>query len=232
MALCVCGILRAINLRYAGMPDSEGTVWSVCVTNDGKIVSGSSDETVRVWDMKGKELAICKGHDDVVTSVCVTDGKIVSGSHDRTVRVWGIGGNELAVFRGHKGLVNSVCVTKAGKVVSGSVGGMVRVWDMQGNELAVCSGHEGWVTLVCVMNDGKIVSGSDDKTVCVWDISLLDRIRCMDEVQAQAVWKLLHKIAQHGGEIDKQKCWQEIESILMEESPSSNGNNVSNANNI
>ena len=107
----------------------------------------------------------------------------------------------------------------------------VRVWDMQGNQFAVCRGHEDLVNSVCVTNDGKIVSGSTDKTVRAWDISLLDRIRCMDEVQAQAVWKLLHKIAQHGGETDKQKCWQEIERILMEESLSSSGNNVSNDNN-
>ncbi len=59
----------------------EGGVTSVCVTKDGKIVSGSYDKTVRVWDMEGNELAICRGHEDWVMSVCVTkDGKIVSGS--------------------------------------------------------------------------------------------------------------------------------------------------------
>ncbi len=67
----------------------EDPVLSVCVTNDGKIISGSVDKTVRVWDMEGKELAICRGHGGKVTSVCVTaDGKIVSGSMDKTVRVW------------------------------------------------------------------------------------------------------------------------------------------------
>ena len=34
----------------------QDMVWSVCVTQDGKIVSGSSDETIRVWDMQGKNL--------------------------------------------------------------------------------------------------------------------------------------------------------------------------------
>ena len=43
--------------------------------------------------------------------------------------------------------------------------------------------------------------------------------------------EIITKIAQHGGRIDKQKCWQEIESMLMEESLSSSGNNVSNDNN-
>ena len=50
------------------------------------------DRTVRVWDMEGNQLAVCRGHEGVVTSVCVTkDGKIVSGSQDKTVRVWDIG---------------------------------------------------------------------------------------------------------------------------------------------
>ena len=54
--------------------------------------------------MQGKELAICRGHEGRVYSVCVTnDGKIVSGSHDRTVRVWDMQGNELAICRGHEG---------------------------------------------------------------------------------------------------------------------------------
>ena len=74
----VSGICRAISLRYAG---AMKVVTSVCVTKDGKIVSGSYDRTVRVWDMEGNQLAVCRGHEGGVTSVCVTkDGKIVSGS--------------------------------------------------------------------------------------------------------------------------------------------------------
>ncbi len=81
-------------------------VYSVCVTNDGKIVSGSADTTVRVWDMEGNQLVICRGHEGWASSVCVTkEGKIVSGSADQTVRVWDMQGTELAICRGHEGLV-------------------------------------------------------------------------------------------------------------------------------
>ncbi len=208
----------------------QWTVFSVCVTKDGKIVSGSGDRTVRVWGMEGKELAACRGHEGGVKSVCVTkDGKIVSGSGDRTVRVWDMEGNELAVCRGHEDWVNSVCVMNGGKIVSGSDDKTVRVWDMKGKELAVCRGHERSVTSICVM-DGKVVSGSCDKTLRVWDISLLDRIRYMDEAQAQALWKFLQGIALHR-EVDNQKCWQDVESILMEGSLSSSGKSVSDINN-
>ena len=60
--LSVCGICKAKNLRYAGA--MQNLVQSVCVTKDGKIVSGSWDKTVRVWDMQGKELVVCRGHED------------------------------------------------------------------------------------------------------------------------------------------------------------------------
>jgi WD40 repeat protein len=66
----------------------------VAVTPDGRyIVSGSEDETVRVWERDtGKEVQKLTGHHDWVNSVAVTpDGRyIVSGSADQTVRVWSI----------------------------------------------------------------------------------------------------------------------------------------------
>ncbi len=61
---------------------------------DGKrIVSGSQDKTVKVWDAQtGQETLTLKGHSDLVTSVSFSpDGKrIVSGSGDKTLKVWDI----------------------------------------------------------------------------------------------------------------------------------------------
>ncbi len=149
----------------------EHDVNSVCAMNDGKFVSGSADDTVRVGDIQGNQLARCRGHESSIFSVCVTqDGKIVSGSEDNTVRVWDKQGYQLAVCRGHQGTVLSVCVTQDGKIVSGSDDKTVRVWDMHGNQLSVCTGHQGTVWSVCVTKDGKIVSGSSDKTARVWNM--------------------------------------------------------------
>jgi len=66
------------------------------VTPDGKqIVSGSVDDTVRVWDLaSGQLVRTLTGHTNIVEAVAVTpDGKqIVSGSADHTVRVWNLPG--------------------------------------------------------------------------------------------------------------------------------------------
>jgi WD40 repeat protein len=57
----------------------------------GRIVSGSYDKSVRVWDAaSGAELACLSGHEEPVTSVAFSadGGRIVSGSLDNSVRVW------------------------------------------------------------------------------------------------------------------------------------------------
>ncbi len=172
------------------------------------------------------KLAVCRGHEGWVISVCVTqDGKIVSGSYDGTVRVWDMECNELALCRGHESAVESVCVTQDGKIVSNSWDTTVRVWDTQGNELAVCRGHESAVESVYVTRDGKIVSGSDDKTIRIWDIQLLDRIMCMDEDQARALWAYVRKLP---NDVDMHKSWLEIEKILEEDAPVANPINNNN----
>jgi WD40 repeat protein len=69
----------------------ESGVESVALSTDGKhIVSGSHDNTVRVWDvLSGEEAKKLVGHTSSVRSVAFsTDGKhIVSGSDDHTVQV-------------------------------------------------------------------------------------------------------------------------------------------------
>ena len=70
----------------------SGVVNAVAVSADGRrVVSGSCDKTVRIWDMEtGVEEQRLEGHSCLVTSVAVSaDGRrVVSGSSDETVRIW------------------------------------------------------------------------------------------------------------------------------------------------
>jgi WD40 repeat protein len=74
------------------MRGHEGGVTSVAFDRaGGRIVSGSEDRTVRVWDAAtGAELSCLRGHESGVNSVAFerAGGRVVSGSYDRTVRVW------------------------------------------------------------------------------------------------------------------------------------------------
>ena len=64
---------------------------AVFFSGNRRIISGSRDKTVRIWDVKtGKELHCFVGHNGEVYSVSFSpdNKRIVSGSSDRTVRVW------------------------------------------------------------------------------------------------------------------------------------------------
>ena len=81
----------------------SGWVESVCFSPDGKfIASGSSDETLRIWDAgTGKPVGEpLVGHSGSVQSVCFSpDGKfIASGSDDKTLRISDINSSILLVF--------------------------------------------------------------------------------------------------------------------------------------
>ncbi|MDB9311655.1 protein kinase, partial [Spirulina sp. CS-785/01] len=89
-------------------------VTAVAVTPEGQVISGSSDNTLKVWDMQtGKELRTLTGHSGYVTAVAVTpEGQVISGSEDNTLKVWDMQtGKELRTLTGHSHWITAVAVT-------------------------------------------------------------------------------------------------------------------------
>ncbi len=161
---------------------TPGAVRRVALSPDGtRIVSGSLDGTLRLWDAKsGNQIGDpFKGHADAVESVAFSrDGRrIVSGSDDKTARVWNADthveiGNPL---RGHTDPVESVEFSPDGRlIVSGSKDTTVRLWNAD-TDLQVgdaLRGHSDWVNCVTFSPNGQeILSGSDDKTLRLWDVN-------------------------------------------------------------
>ncbi|KIK13811.1 hypothetical protein PISMIDRAFT_371754 [Pisolithus microcarpus 441] len=195
------GGLKAWPVVQQVLEGHAGWVFSVGFSPDGKrIVSGSDDMTVRIWDAeKGVQIGgPLEGHTDRVCSVRFSsDGKrIVSGSSDKTVRIWDaergvqIGGP----FEGHTDQVYSVGFSSDCKrIVSGSSDKTVRVWDAErgvqiGSHL---QGHTDPVRSVAFFPDGKkIVSCSKDKTVRVWDAERGVQIGDPLEGHTEGVWSI------------------------------------------
>ncbi len=90
----------------------SAVISSISYSENGMLVTGSYDGTVRIWDATiEREPLVIKAHEDAITSVAVSqDGKwLATASSDRTVRLW-----ELSAMKSgpslapHRGPVHSV----------------------------------------------------------------------------------------------------------------------------
>jgi hypothetical protein len=150
----------------------KSTVRTVAIGLDGKVYSGSFDNTVMVWSGEsGTHLQTLTGHTDRVFALAVgLDGNIYSGSFDHTVRVWsGVSGAHVRTLEGHTNWVVTLAVGLDGKIYSASRDNNIRVWAAEdGAHVQTLVGHTRGVRALAVGKDGAVYSGSSDHTIRVW----------------------------------------------------------------
>ncbi|ETO33304.1 hypothetical protein RFI_03802, partial [Reticulomyxa filosa] len=114
------------------------------------ICSGSTDNTIRVWDIGTyKHVITFQGHEDTVNCVkyLPCESKISGGaniicsvSYDKTVRLWDVRSKkQIQIFKGHKDEVYCIEYTSfeiggAQAICSGSKDNTIRFWDVRTNK--------------------------------------------------------------------------------------------------
>ena len=98
------------------------------------MLTGSDDNTAKLWNLSGQSLITFSGHTASVKSVAFSpDGaQVLTGSDDNTARLWIAGtGQVLKSFAGHKSGVLSVAFSPDGKsILTGSQDGTAKLWNI------------------------------------------------------------------------------------------------------
>ena len=74
----------------ATLTGHTGYLMALVELQNGDVISGSADTTIKVWDMKTRTcIATLTGHTNWVwTLVELQNGDVISGSGDNTIKVW------------------------------------------------------------------------------------------------------------------------------------------------
>lgn len=143
----------------------------------GEALSSSSDETCKLWDLKGGESSMTlSGHTDAVNSVACDFARrqVVSGSYDRSVKLWDLRARACtATLTGHTGAVNAVAADFArGEALSGADDGELWLWDLRvQSRRKAFKGHKNAIlAMVADFERGEVLTGSSDRWVVLWDL--------------------------------------------------------------
>lgn len=155
----------------------KGWVWDVAISPDGRwAVSGSTDTTVRVWDLESTEcISTLQGHFGDVNCVAISpEGRrILSASDDQRVCVWDPHASKLVkVIPTSDSKVLSSVFPGGRRIVTAGPNSSVRVMNFgTGRQSRLFKGHRDDIWALSVAPDGKrILSGGFDSEIRYWSV--------------------------------------------------------------
>ena len=171
-------------------------------------VSGSEDETLRVWDLRIQKDLLTIGLrnllqnlldlwrpsspylqfllDHQITSYAVTqdENQVISGSSEGSINIWSIeNGKLLKTIKGHEDPIESLIVTTDGeKIISGSGNKNLKAWDFEsGNLLHTFNNATGLGHPVVITPDGsRLISNPAGSIMKVWDLESGELLLTLD----------------------------------------------------
>ena len=154
----------------------NGTVEALAMLPDGRLASGSSDNTLRLWDHTTGTPGTCAAvlqHDARVSALAVLEGGcLASGCADYNIYVWNTtSGEREALLEGHTKCVSTLAALPQGLLASGGGDKTVRVWNVVARScVAVLQGHTEYVNALAALPDGRLASGDNDGAIRVWEL--------------------------------------------------------------
>nr|XP_019009704.1 uncharacterized protein I206_05264 [Kwoniella pini CBS 10737]OCF48485.1 hypothetical protein I206_05264 [Kwoniella pini CBS 10737] len=171
------------------VPESQhcliGHSLNVCAlaysTKFQKLISGSWDQTARVWSKSSAEWTtdvVLEGHEQAVWGVSIVEEGPKAGcflTADRMIFLWNKEGEVLQRFKGSPEPVRSLAILPGGNTFVSACNDkqvyLIRIWSFEGTILDSLKGHKDYVYQVTLGSQGiDFVSCGEDHTARAWKV--------------------------------------------------------------
>jgi len=151
-----------------------GNIQSLAFNADGLLASGSTDGTIRFWDVTTGVSTETFAEKGGAVSLAFNSKGLLASSSSVGVKIWDVKTGDflkIAEENFHRGVAFSRDGLLAFTVLSS-----VKIW----NGVSIVDfpwGHQGTITTLAFSSDALLASGSADRQVIIWDIKARNWIK-------------------------------------------------------
>ena len=147
-------------------------VRALLVYPSGDLISGSDDQTVKVWNvLNGSLRKTLIGHNSLIRSIVLLEnGDIASASNDGAVKLWNPNFTfALKTINTGSNLL-SLAILPDGRLATASTDNLIKLWDKENAVLSqvLTNGHINYVNGFAVTSTKNLISVSDDFQIKIW----------------------------------------------------------------
>jgi tetratricopeptide (TPR) repeat protein len=137
----------------------------------GRLISGSHDKTIRVWNMHNERCEmVLKGSENSIFCLALIDNKTLASSDGNQIRLWDLStGSLLGLLVGHTKDINQI-VALGDLIASCSDDHRIIFWDVKKFEAVHTLEHDTYIFNLIALPTGELVSSDEAGLIKIWNI--------------------------------------------------------------
>ena len=212
---------ETIITKYKNILTLEGhteKVTSLIQLASDKLVSGSYDNTLCIWDIndssKQKPEKRIQEQGRPLFILEFEKNKILTATSNNQINLWNLNNDPINLeytFEGHELWINCLVKIDDKKFASASNDALIIIWDYYEHKIiAKLEGHEDCILTLIKLKNGKLCSGGADQFIKIWDI---ENNTCIQTLYSHEKWvkcllELYNDIIVSGSDDKSIKLWK------------------------